>query len=278
MTAIQPECYNHNLEPPLSAVERRFGIEILDDNPAPSVAVMSMPIVGLTNPFTEAATLSPLAILVDAAAGRANHFRSGADEWTVTSELCLELSPDANRRTINDPQHPVIAEAHNLGRKGATAVALCTLTSGADTIGCGTVRSYFIPADRVIGDAADASRPPPTTTLAELMGVRTRSPVEGTWVLVQEPNPAINNMIGVTHGGVATAGLELVASAAINTPSHYMATASIRANFLRPFLAGEHSRYVATPLRIGRTSAVADAQAIGDDGKAAILARVTAYR
>ena len=31
-------------------------------------------------------------------------------------------------------------------------------------------------------------------------------------------------------------------------------------------------------LRIGRTSAVADAQAIGPDGKVAVIARVTAYR
>jgi hypothetical protein len=31
-------------------------------------------------------------------------------------------------------------------------------------------------------------------------------------------------------------------------------------------------------LRVGRRSAVGDAQAIGDDGKVAITARVTAYR
>jgi hypothetical protein len=36
--------------------------------------------------------------------------------------------------------------------------------------------------------------------------------------------------------------------------------------------------YEATALRIGRTSAIADASAIGDDGKAAVIARVTGYR
>jgi acyl-coenzyme A thioesterase PaaI-like protein len=55
-------------------------------------------------------------------------------------------------------------------------------------------------------------------------------------------------------------------------------TASLRVNFLRPFFAGSESRYAGTPLRVGRNTAVGDAQAIGDDGKVAITARVTAYR
>jgi acyl-coenzyme A thioesterase PaaI-like protein len=49
-------------------------------------------------------------------------------------------------------------------------------------------------------------------------------------------------------------------------------------NFLRPFFASGESRYVATPVRVGRNTAVADAQAIGADGKTALTARVTAYR
>ncbi|MGZ5363854.1 MAG: PaaI family thioesterase [Mycobacterium sp.] len=57
-----------------------------------------------------------------------------------------------------------------------------------------------------------------------------------------------------------------------------MRTASVKVNFLRPFYAGNHSRYEASPLRIGRATAVADAQAIGDDGRVALTARVTAYR
>jgi len=55
-------------------------------------------------------------------------------------------------------------------------------------------------------------------------------------------------------------------------------TASIRVNFLRPFVAGAQSVYEATALRIGRTSAIADATAVGADGKAAVIARVTGYR
>jgi hypothetical protein len=47
---------------------------------------------------------------------------------------------------------------------------------------------------------------------------------------------------------------------------------------LRPFLAGDDSRYVGRPLRVGRNTGVGDAEAIGNDGKVAITARVTAYR
>jgi acyl-coenzyme A thioesterase PaaI-like protein len=49
-------------------------------------------------------------------------------------------------------------------------------------------------------------------------------------------------------------------------------------NFLRQFLAGDESRYEATPLRVGRRSGVADAEAVGADGRVAITARLTAYR
>lgn len=90
----------------------------------------------------------------------------------------------------------------------------------------------------------------------------------------------INNLLGIVHGGVSSAGLELVASAAINSAGadQPMRTASIRVNFLRPFVAGAQSVYAGTALRVGRSYAVGDARAVGDDGKVAVIARVTGYR
>src|ERR1700739_2871224 len=101
-----------------------------------------------------------------------------------------------------------------------------------------------------------------------------------TPVLAQRVDHNLNNDIDIVHGGVAAAGLELAASAAMNRDQTdgLLQTASLRVNFLRPFFAGADSRYIGTPLRVGRNTAVADAQAIGDDGKVAITARVTAYR
>jgi acyl-coenzyme A thioesterase PaaI-like protein len=55
-------------------------------------------------------------------------------------------------------------------------------------------------------------------------------------------------------------------------------TASLRFNFLRQFRSGPESRYVGTPLRVGRSSGVAEAQAVSGDGEVAIIARLTAYR
>jgi uncharacterized protein (TIGR00369 family) len=99
-------------------------------------------------------------------------------------------------------------------------------------------------------------------------------------VLPQGSDPALNNSTDVVHGGIASGGLEVVASAAVNTgrADDWLTTASLRVNFLRQFFAGGQSRYVGTALRVGRRSGVADAQAIGSDGKVAIIARLTAYR
>ena len=91
-------------------------------------------------------------------------------------------------------------------------------------------------------------------------------------MLHQRQNSALNNSLGIVHGGVAAAGLELAASAALNAeradrPLH---TASLRVNFLRQFFSGDESRYVGTALRVGRRSGVAEAQAIGADGEVAL--------
>ena len=94
-----------------------------------------------------------------------------------------------------------------------------------------------------------------------------------------EVEPHLHQPMGIVHGGVSTAGLELVASAAINHgQDEPLRTASIRVNFLRPFFAGAESVYEGTALRIGRSTAVGDARAVGADGKTALVARITAYR
>jgi acyl-coenzyme A thioesterase PaaI-like protein len=49
-------------------------------------------------------------------------------------------------------------------------------------------------------------------------------------------------------------------------------------NFLRPFHGGGGAHYLATPVHAGRSSGVAEARAVGADGRTAMLARLTAYR
>jgi uncharacterized protein (TIGR00369 family) len=268
--------WQHDVETP-DTVRRRFGIEILDVNLPKETAVLSMPITGLRNPFTDTPTVGPLAILVDAACGLVNHLRRPLHRWTVSSELSVELSPDS----VHDSDLPVVASARTLGPVASSSLSSCTLTHGESVIGGGTVRSFYIP-----GSTLDACRPPDTlvktaqTTLADLMAVQVRAFDEGVRMLSQGVDPMLNNEIGIVHGGVAAAGLELVASAAINPlrSRDPLRTASIRVNFLRPFIASAHSRYVGAPLRIGRSTAVGDSQALGEDGKVTIAARVTAYR
>ncbi len=82
------------------------------------------------------------------------------------------------------------------------------------------------------------------------------------------------------HGGVAAAGLELAASAALNlAPDDApLQTASLRVNYLREFMSGETSRYEGQCVRAGRRSGIAEARAIGADDVLALIAHVTAYR
>ncbi|PND56893.1 phenylacetic acid degradation protein [Mycobacterium sp. ENV421] len=263
------------------SVITRFGIETLDENLTEFTVVASMPVGRLTNPFTQMPTIGPLAILVDDVGGRANFYRRGAGQWTVSSELSVELSPDGIDSLQAAPDEPVVASSRPLGPHGATLLSICTLSHRGSTIGGGTVRTVAITG----GPDAPIQRGPDTlartsqTTLAQLMSADPRPDEDGTYRLDQRPDPIINNLIGIVHGGVSSAGLELAASAAINHgQAEPLRTASLRVNFLRPFFAGDQSRYEGTALRVGRNSAVGDAQAVGADGKVAILARVTGYR
>ena len=275
MTGGDAVVNHHDLETP-DSIQLRFGIAYVESRPAEAIAVLSMPMEGFRNPFTGAPTLGPLAILVDAAAGIVNHYRRRRGQWTVSSELSMELSLDG----IGDLDGPVLASAHALGPLGATSLGICTLTYNGVVIGGGTVRSFFIHADEVVPQhRPETLERTPATTFADLMAVAVRPEERGS-VLSQRVDPNLNNDIDIVHGGVAATGLEFAASAAINagrsdTP---LQTASLRVNFLRPFFAGADSRYEGTALRVGRSTAVGDAQALGDDGKVALTARVTAYR
>jgi uncharacterized protein (TIGR00369 family) len=278
MTGVDEREVQHDIETP-AAIQIRFGIEFLEASLTDATVVMSMPISGLRNPFTGAPALGPLAVLVDAAAGMVNHYRRHTDRWTVSSELSLDVSANGLDAT-DDAAPPVVASARAVGSVGTTPLSICTLTCGDTVIGTGMVRSVFVPADGVT-----AKRPPQTLlrgapTLADLMAVQIHTGEDGSIVLRQHADPDLNNDIGIVHGGMAAAALELAASAAINRDhsAGLLQTASLRVNFVRPFFAGSTSRYVGTALRIGRTTGIADATAIGDDGKVALSGRVTAYR
>ncbi|WP_102144953.1 PaaI family thioesterase [Mycobacterium hubeiense] len=255
----------------------RLGVETLDENPRRCVA--SIPVGGLVNPLTGAPTIAPMAMLVDHVGGLVNHYRREPGEWTVSSELALELTPDATALIAAAPQIPVVATGRPFGTRGAAALGLCELTHGGELVATATVRSFYVRAPEDIAEwrpAPSAAAPP--AGLAEKLAVRVAESGGSAMVLQQLPDPVLNNLIGIVHGGVSSAALELVASAAVNDgradPLH---TASLRVNFLRPFQGGTESRYEGTALRVGRSSGVGEARAVGDDGEVAIIARLTAY-
>jgi acyl-coenzyme A thioesterase PaaI-like protein len=267
----------HPLDTPLG----RFGIATLIDSPDPFVA--SMPMAGLTNPVSGVVSVGPLAVLVDYVAGLVNHYRRTADEWTVSTELSIELDPDALTTIARAPDTAVVASARPFGTKGATSLGLCEITHRDSLIGIGSVRSAHIrrPGTFIERPQVDATHTTRPTELADMMALRVGDP--GTRTLLQLPHPFLDNSIGIVNGGVASAGLELVASAALddhdgNDAEPPFRTASLRVNFIRRFLAGDGSRYVAEVLRQGARSGVAEARAIGADGELALIGRLTAYR
>lgn len=267
---------------PLNSPIGRFGIDTLDLSNERCVSSIS--VHGMTNPLTGAPTLAALTVLVDHACGLVNHHRREPQEWTVSTELALELSPEAAASIAAAPDIRVVATARPTGEKGDTALGRCRLSHGPTVIGVGTVRSVHLHAPDAAAGRGDltelgalSSDVSPRVGLADMMTVT--ADVSGEPVLHQHPDPVLNNTLGIVHGGIASAGMELVASAALNAgrPDNPLGTASIRVNFLRQFFAGDQSRYTATVLHSGRRSGVADAQAIGNDGRVALIARVTAY-
>lgn len=263
------------------SVLRRFAITTLDQSLEDCTVTASMPVAGMTNPFTGLPSIAGLAILVDDVAGRVNYYRHGSA--TVSSELTVELSPGALDSLAALPAEPVLASARPLGPAGSPLLSMCTLRHGGTVIGQGTVHTMGLPGGGELSEAPHRGPDPLAgrdgTDIADLMSATPLVGPDGRLLLRQHPDPMVNNMIGIVHGGVSSAGLELVAAAAVNRgQDRPFRTSSIRVNFLRPFLAGAQSGYEARVLRIGRASAVADAQAVGDDGRPAVIARITAYR
>jgi uncharacterized protein (TIGR00369 family) len=265
---------------PLNTPLGRFGVETTEEGPRRYVA--SIPVRGMVNPLTGAPTIAPLAMLVDHIGGLINHSRRAPGEWTVSSELSLEVAPDAADVIARHPDKPVVGSARPLGRKHNAALGLCELSIGDDVLATATVRSFYISVPDDLApwpqDEPDATLPGPE--LADLMAVQVSETGRTAALLMQTSDPVLNNLIGVVHGGVSSMGLELVGSAALNraVPGAPFRTASLRVNFLRPFHSGAEAHYLAKPLHAGRSSGVAETQAVGDDGRAAIVARVTAYR
>jgi uncharacterized protein (TIGR00369 family) len=265
---------------PLSTPLGRMGIETLDASPEGCAA--TIPVGRLVNPVTGLPTLATVAMLVDHAGGFLNHGRRRPDEWTVTSELSLELAPDAAVLIATDPDASVLAKGRSLGPKNGSALATCELTLRDKLLGTASVRSFYIsaPANSPTEWPECETENQLAATLPERMGLQVGEGGPSSAVLVQTPDPVLNSSMGIVHGGISAAALELVASAALNTvrKDTPLNTASLRVNYLRPFRGGPQSRYVGTVLRAGRGSGVAEAQAIGDDGVVALIARLTAYR
>jgi uncharacterized protein (TIGR00369 family) len=266
---------SHPLNTPLG----RFGIVTSHDGPDGCIA--SIPAGGMVNPLTGAPTIAPLAMLVDHVGGLVNHHRREPGEWTVSSELSIELDPDAADIIAAAPEVPVAATARPFGRKSDVALGRCEFTHRDAVLATATVRSFYIRTPLHLAPFPDGPTGPlPPGTLSDRMAVRVAESGGAGPVLLQDQDPVLDNSLGIVHGGVSAMALELVASAAVNAgrSDQPLRTASLHVNFLRRFRSGPESRYAGMSLRVGRSTGVGEARAVGPDGEVAIIARLTAYR
>lgn len=262
-----------------SSIIRRFGVTTRAADPDDATATMTMPIAGMVNPLTAQPTVAPLAILIDTVAGMANHFRRSDQQWTVTTELSMDVELDLVARLTRDSDIPITADARSTGAVSTTSLATCELRHRDSLVGTAIVRSFFIAADVVdLTVAPEGLVRTAETTLAELMSVQPAPAPSDTKLLRQLPDPVLHNAIGVVNGGVTAAALELVASAVVDDGAQPLRTASLRVNCLRGLFSGSRSRYQAGAVHNGRGSALADAVAVSADGTPAVHARFTGYR
>ncbi|BBZ01588.1 phenylacetic acid degradation protein [Mycolicibacterium chitae] len=257
----------------------RFGIETLSD--AGHRYVATLPAARWTNPHTGRPSLAPLAVLVDYVGGMVNHHRRAPDEWTVSSELALELVPGAADLVAAAPGSKIVASARPVGPKGRTCLGTCELTLEQQTIAVGSVRSVHISIPATVATQSHSYPPADplrSGELAELMCVRVGDAGPDDALLWQAPSPVLDNSMGVVHGGVAAAGCELVAAAALDGAGTEPETALLTVSYLRPFRSAATSHYRARVSGAGGRRGVAEVEAIGGDGRTALQARVTAYR
>ncbi|CAA0137536.1 Uncharacterised protein [Mycolicibacterium vanbaalenii] len=257
----------------------RFGIEMIDIDEDAAAMTMSMPLWTKRNPLTGLTAVGSLAILVDAVSGGSNHIRRNANEWSMSTELSVDLLPGVFDTADDVLDTPVVARSWPVGRRNRIALSACEFTVNDVVIGSGSARNLYTTTASVDvgGHADEVATPSLQRDFAAMMaldvGEGAASPT-----LAQKVDPILNNAMGVVNGGVVAAGAEMAASAVLNVNTDAAQTMALRVNFLRPFLSQEGGHYQGVAVRNGRAVAVAEGSAVNADGSVAATALITAYR
>lgn len=173
-------------------------------SPDPATVAVSMPVAGHVNPLNGAPTAAALTLLVDTVGGLANHRLCGEGQGTVTTELAADLVPEAVDNVCRASSPPVIATGRTIGARGATSLAVCTLTCAGRDVRVATVRSFCVDAVPHLAPPKESLIRSDETTLAELLSATRMdsSPGFATPTLVQRHDPILVNSLGVVNGRV----------------------------------------------------------------------------
>ncbi|WP_051721258.1 MULTISPECIES: PaaI family thioesterase [Actinomycetes] len=264
-----------------NTVERRFKLNVDEEDQTGATASMSLPMDGLSQLSTPDRALGPISFLVDGACGLVNHYKSPPNSFAITSELSFDVATD-----VAASADVVVARARLVASTASSSLAECSLYAAGAEIGVGTVRSFYVSAT-----ATPVERCPETlestdgVSLAELLRVSisaddTSSGARADAVVVQQADPVLNNYMGIVHGGVIASSMDVAAHSALarmgaGGPLH---TASMRISYLRPTTLGGRSRYEARVQHAGRSSGICETTAFDKSGAVSAVARVTCHR
>lgn len=215
-----------------------------------------------------------LGVLMDNVLGYGVMVEGPAGQWSVTSEMSIDLChPIQSGTRLDAHARPVHTDA-----RGA-------ITSGEVTDARGRLIAVGRQHGRFVADVPEAlthGTPAPQQVRAsfagpvlDALGAAPRA-TEGGAVLDLVTFGRHANPLGNMHGGITVCLVEMTALSALEATGQRFAAASIHVCYLRPIPVGTPVTFAATVSHLGRSFAVTTVEARTAEGKTCVTATVTA--
>jgi uncharacterized protein (TIGR00369 family) len=214
-----------------------------------------------------------LGVLIDDVLGYAVVAVGPPEHWSVSTEITIDvvgpIDPAASRFHAE-------ARAVSVDAQGSFARGEMIDDSGA-LVAVFTQRGHYVPMS--VADLTPTAPPellPEAQGMGALIGAALADDASGPRVDLPAA-AAVQNAMGILHGGIALATSDLIAATALGVDgTHPLETASIRIVYIRPVAGGSRIEFRPRVLHRGRSLGVVDVEGrIG--GKTHTVARVTSH-
>ena len=235
------------------SVEARFGLRGCGPAPAGNRCTFVAP--AWTYDPAGRVRVGALMVVADHILGELSYRRRATGNWSLTTELTLDMLATTDRCSTLD------ASATEITAEPGANFARCELTDSSNrVVAVGTTRTVSVPGTETNPDVRPKVHTPehlPESTIEDVLGLTYPLGGHGGEVCLTEPGQWAN-AFGIMHGGVAACVGELAASRLFSEHNPRLSTAQMHTCFLRPAPLG--TPYVATAraYHIGRGFAVAE--------------------